>query len=223
MSYPEQAPAGRPGVVRLAVTVLVVMALGALGYAVAGLTMLGGTLDRFRAAATGTSADGSQIDAMAALLLTSIVLSAVVSVLAGLLLAGLALGLAARRPAARVATWVVAGFGVLLGCCASVTLFVQRVTPLDFGDDQAAAELAELAGDAYPLWWIPLTATLSVAQVLGYLVVAVLLALPSANAWFRRPSAPAPLSYQPGGPPPAPPYHPYPPPGAPQPPPYPPR
>ncbi|MEV6691178.1 hypothetical protein AB0M35_06880 [Micromonospora sp. NPDC051196] len=226
MSYPEQAPDRRPTVVRLAVAVLSVMALGALGYALAGLATVGGTVSRFRAAAADTSADGGQIDVMTTLLRTSVVLSAVVSVFAGLLLAGLALGVAAGRTGARVASWVVAGFGVLFGCCGIVALFIQRITPLDFGDDQVAAELVDLTGNAYPSWWIPLTATLSVAQVLGYLVVAVLLALPAAGAWFRRRrSTVAPMPHPPGGFPPSapPPYQPYPPPGAPPSPPYPPR
>ena len=232
MSYPEQAPARRPAVVTLAVAVLAVMALGAFGYAVAGLTAVGGTVSRFRAAAAGTSADVSQVDAAVTLLRGWVVLSAVLSVVAGLLLAGLVLGLAGGRPGARVATWVVAGLGLLLGCCGIVALIVQRATPLDFGDDRAAAELVDLVAGAYPSWWIPLTLALSIAQTLGYLVVAVLLAMPPANAWFRRrPASPPPHqppAPQPPYPPPAPPfgyppYQPYPPPGASPSPPYPPR
>ncbi|GIJ27926.1 hypothetical protein Vqi01_30880 [Micromonospora qiuiae] len=249
MSYPEQAPARRPAVVVLAVAVLAVMALGALGYAVAGLSTVGGTVARFRTAAAGTSADAGQVDAVVTLLRGSVMLSAVLSLLAGFLLAGLALGLAAGRPGARVATWVVAGLGLLLGCCGIAALVVQRAAPLDFGDDRVAAELVSLVADAHPSWWIPLTATLSVAQVLGYLVVAALLAIPSANAWFRRSPAPPsvpppagpPAGYPPapsgypsapsghppapssGYPSPAPPHQPYPPLGAPPSPPYPPR
>ncbi|GIJ79785.1 hypothetical protein SAMN05443287_107288 [Micromonospora phaseoli] len=238
MSYPEQAPARRPAVVVLAVALLAVMALGALGYAAAGLSVMGGTVTRFRAAAVSTSASGTDVDAVVTLLRVSFVLSAVLSVLAGVLLVGLALGLVARRSGARVATWVVAGLGMCCGCGGVAALVVQRATPLDFGDDRATAELLNLIPQAHPSWWIPLSATLSVGQVLGYLVVAVLLAMPGANAWFRRrpaPQAPAPghqppappyQSYPPpaGYPPPAPPYQPYPPPpGAPTSPPYPPR
>ncbi|MBQ1023214.1 hypothetical protein [Micromonospora sp. C95] len=229
MSYPEQAPARRPAVVVLAAVTLAVMALGALAFAVSGLASLGGTVDRFRAS-VGTDADPTQIDAVVALLRASAVVSAVLSVLAGLLLVGLALGLAARRPAARVATWVVAGLGMCCGCGGLATLIVQRAAPLDLGDDRATAELLALVPDAYPSWWIPLTVALSIAQVLGYLVVAVLLALPAANAWFRRrpaPQRPVPPHQPPTPPfghPPAPsPYQPYPPPGAPTSPPYPPR
>ncbi|MGW0501865.1 hypothetical protein [Micromonospora sp. NPDC003241] len=233
MSYPEQAPPRRPAVVVTAVVVLAVMAVGALGYAVAGLSIVGGTGSRFRAAAVGTSADSAQVDAMVTLLRGVVVGAAVLSVLAALLLAGLAVGLIGGRPAARVSTWAVAGLGMLLGCCGIGTLLVQRATPLDFGDDQAAAELVALVADAYPSWWIPITTTLSVAQVLGYLVVAVLLAMPSANAWFRRrpvpPHHPQPPSYPPvhhqpsAYPPPVAPHQTYPPPGAPPSSPYPPR
>ncbi|MEU5551711.1 MULTISPECIES: hypothetical protein [unclassified Micromonospora] len=228
MSYPEQAPPRRPAVVVTAVVVLVVMAVGAFGYAVTGLSAVGGTVSRFRAAAVGTSADSAQVDAMVTLLRGVVVGAAVLSVLAALLLAGLAVGLAGRRPAARVSTWVVAGLGALLGCCGIGALLIQRATPLDFGDDQAAAELVALVADAYPSWWIPVTTTLSVGQVLGYLVVAVLLAMPSANAWFRRhpvpPHHPHPPHHPPSAyPPPVAPHQTYPPPGAPPSSPYPPR
>ncbi|GIJ22255.1 hypothetical protein [Micromonospora lutea] len=189
MSYPEQAPARRPAAVMLAVATLAVMALGALVFAMIGLASIDGTVDRFRSTA-GAEADPGQVDAVVGLLRASVVVSAVLSIFAGLLLVVLTLGLAARLPAARVATWVVAGLGVFCGCGGLVTLIVQRAVPLEFRDNLGTAELLALVSDAHPAWWIPLTAALSIAQVLGYLVVAVLLALPAANAWFRRRPAP---------------------------------
>ncbi|WBB65632.1 hypothetical protein [Micromonospora sp. WMMD812] len=208
MSYPA-LPARRPTAVALATAVLLLMAVGAFAYAVTGLVVLAGTVDRFRADATGTSAGAGEIDAMVALVRASGVVSAVLSVLAGVLLAGLAVGLGSGRSGARVATWVVCGLGLLCGCCGLAVLVGQRAAPLRLGaDERATAELLGLLGGAYPSWWIPLNAGLSVGQALGYLVVAVLLALPAANAWFRRrPSAPvAPTGYPPAPhqPPPAP-------------------
>ncbi|MER5332482.1 hypothetical protein [Micromonospora sp. NPDC002717] len=191
MSYPDRAPARRPVVVTLAVAALVLMAVAALAYAVAGAATLGGTVDRFRDAAGGTSAGPEQVDRIVTLLRVSTVLTVVVSLLAGLLLAGLALGLRAGRSGARTATWVVCGLGLILGCCALAVLVGQRAAPLRLGeDDRATGELLGLVDDAHPSWWIPLGAGLSVGQVLGYLVVATLLALPAANAWFRRRPAP---------------------------------
>ena len=209
MSYPERAPARRPAVVTAALAVLGLMALVALAYAATGLAMRGSTIDRFRAAAADTSAGPDQIDRVVTLLGVSTVSTAVVSLLAGLLLAALALGLRAGRDGARTGTWVVAGLGLLAGCCGLTALVGQRVFPLGSGeDDRPTAELLGLLADAYPAWWTPLAVGLSVGQVLGYLVVAVLLALPGARSWFRR--RPAPPRAAPPAPHQPPPY-PYPP------------
>ncbi|MEU1747029.1 hypothetical protein [Micromonospora arida] len=218
MSYPESAPARRPAAVLSAVTVLSVMAVAALAYAVVDLVVLGGTVDAFRSAARDTSASPEQIDDVVTLLRASAVLSAVVAVLSAPLLAGLALGLLTGRNGVRVATWVVSGLGLLAGCCSVAVVVGERSAPLQLGSgEQALAELLGLIGDAYPSWWIPLNAGLSVAQALGYLVVATLLALPAANSWFgrRRSTAPtAPPMFTPA---------PHQPPSAPHTPPYPPR
>ncbi|MGC5305905.1 hypothetical protein [Micromonospora zamorensis] len=217
MSYPESAPARRPAVVLMAAGALLVMAVAALAYAVVDLVVLGGTVDAFRTAARDTSANPEQIDDVVTLLRASAVLSAVVAALSAPVLAGLALGLLAGRNGARVATWVVSGLGLLAGCCSVAVLIGERAAPLQLGSgEQAVAELLGLIGDAYPSWWIPLNAGLSVAQGLGYLVVATLLALPAANAWFGRhrstaptvPSAPPAFPNAPHQPPPAPPYPP---------------
>ncbi|MCI4063576.1 hypothetical protein MRQ36_13675 [Micromonospora sp. R77] len=192
MSYPDRAPARRPAAVVAAAALLVLMALGAVAYAVIGLAALDGTVDRFRAAANGTGATGGEVDGVVSLLRVSGILAAVVTVLVGLVLVGLALGLLAGRPGARVTTWVVCGLGLLCGCGALGVLVVERTAPLRLGTDQrVTADLLARAGDAYPSWWIPLNAAASVGQLLGYLVVAALLTLPAARAWFRRGAAPA--------------------------------
>ncbi|MGC4894436.1 hypothetical protein [Micromonospora sp. DT31] len=192
MSYPDQAAPRRPGAVLAAVAVLLLMAVGAVAYAVANLLVTGGTVDRFRAAARATDAGDGDIDRVARLLPGSAVLAAVLGVLAALVLVGLALGLRAGRPGARTATWVVAGTGLFCGCCGLAVLVGQRAAPLRLdADDRVTADLLGLLGDAYPTWWIPVNATLSVAQILGYLTVAALLTLPSAHAFLRGPGGPA--------------------------------
>jgi hypothetical protein len=194
--------------VGLAAAVLALMAAGALAHALASLATLGGTVDRFRAAASGTAAAGEEIDVLVTLLRVAVVLPAVLTVLVGVLLLGLAAGLLARRAGARVAAWVLCGLGLAAGCCGLAVLVGERAVPLRLsaGEPTTGAELLALVGDAYPSWWIPVNAALSVGQTLGYLGVAVLLALPAANAWFRhRAPAPAPAGPPPPGPPPPPP------------------
>ncbi|MFF5172495.1 hypothetical protein ACFY3U_07665 [Micromonospora sp. NPDC000089] len=209
MSYPDQVPARRPVVVTLAAAVLGIMAVVAGAYAVATLLALGGTVDRFRAAAPTAAAGQDDVDTVVALVRAVVIVGAVLTVLVGLLLVGLAAGLLARRAGARVATWVVCGFGLLCGCGGLVTLIGQRVNRLP-ADAGSTERLVGLLGDAYPSWWLPVNGALLVGQALGYLVVALLLVLPASAAWFRRPRPTPP----PGPHPPAsPPYGPLPPPG----------
>lgn len=195
MSYPDQVR--RPMAVTAAVVLLVLMATVAVAYAFAAVAVLGGTVADLRSAATRTSARPEEVDAVVLMLRIWTVAGAVASLFAGLLLAGLAVGVLAGRPWARTASWVVAGLGVIAGCGGLVGLTVQRAAPLRLGEEKrATAELLSRLDEAYPGWWIPLGAGLSVGQVLGYLVVAVLLALPPATVWFRRP-APAAPTYPP--------------------------
>lgn len=211
MSYPHQAPPRRPGAVVSAAALLLLMAVGAVAYAVANLLVTAGTVDRFREAARATGAGNGEIDGVASLLRGSTVFSAVLGVLVALLLVGLGLGLLSGRAGARVTTWVVAGLGLFCGCCGLAVLVGQRAAPLRLGaDDRVTADLLARVGDAYPGWWIPVNAGVSVAQILGYLVVAALLTLPTAGAFFhRRPPRPAAGPVPPPGPvPPAPAYGP---------------
>ncbi|WP_431892739.1 hypothetical protein [Micromonospora haikouensis] len=187
MSYPDQVPARRPAAVGLAAAVLLLMAAGAVASAVAALLALGGTVGRFRSAAAGTSAGAAEVDDAVLLLRGATIASAVVTVLVGVVLVGLAAGLLAGRPGARLATWVVCGLGALFGCCAVAALVGQRAVPLRLSaGDRSAAELLGLVGDAYPEFWLAANAALSVGQALGYLVVAVLIAVPESGRFFRR-------------------------------------
>lgn len=200
MSYPD--PARRPAVVTAAAALLALMAVAAVVYAVASLFVLAGTVDVFRSVAAGTAASPDEVDAMVLLVSVWMVGGAVVSLLAGVLLAVLAGVVRTGRSGARVAIWVVAGLGVLAGCCGLTVLGGMRALPLPVAEeDRSAAELFTRLSEAYPDWWIPLGVGLSVGQVLGYLVVAVLLASPPASNWFRRPTpsthAPYPPPYAP--------------------------
>lgn len=185
MSYPE--PARRPAAVTAAVVLLALMAVVAVAYAVAGLFVLFRTVNAVRLAA-GSAASSDEVDAVVALVTVWTVAGALISLLAGVLLAVLAGLVRAGRSGARVATWVVAGLGVVAGCCGLTGLGGMRAFPMQPSDeDRSTVELLAQVSEAYPGWWIPLGASLSVGQVLGYLGVAMLLALPPAAGWFRRP------------------------------------
>jgi hypothetical protein len=192
MSYVMQPPAAapaptdkprRPVSVASAAALLVVMAVVGLGYAVATLVIAPGTIDRFRAAAGG-AAGSADVDGYITVVWIGAALSAVLAVILFALYVVLALGLRRGSNAARIATWVVAGLGLLGGCATTAIVAVERA------GDPVEGSLSAALSAAYPEPWIPLNVSLAIAQMLGYLIVAVLL-LASPGTFFGR--APKPL------------------------------
>jgi hypothetical protein len=169
--------------VTLAAVLLAVMAVVGLGYAVVTLVVTPGVVSRFRTAAAGT--DPTAADGYVATLWVGAGIATVLGIILFALYAALALGLRGGSPAARVATWVVCGLGLLAGCGSAIAVAAQR------NGSDGSDELLVMLGAAYPGGWIGLNLALSVAQMLGYVVVAVLLAV-SPRAYFRRDRASAP-------------------------------
>jgi hypothetical protein len=153
------------------------MALIGLGYAVASIAVAPGVVERFRNGAG--SADGGDVDAYVTGVWMVAALGAVLAVILFALYIVLALGLRRGSQASRVGTWVVCGLGLLFGCGTTFTVAVQRSGTGD------PAALGSVLSDAYPGSWIPLNVSLAVAQMLGYLVVATLLAV-SPGGFFGR-------------------------------------
>jgi hypothetical protein len=163
--------------VELAAALLMLMGVAGLGYAVATLIVVPGAVDRFRAA--GAGADATDVDGYVTVVWVGAALGAVLAVLLVALLVVLALGLRRGSQASRVGAWVVCGLGVLFGCVSSVTVAVQR------SGEGAPGTLGVALSDSYPDPWIALNVVMTVAQMIGYLVVAVLLAAAPAG-YFRR-------------------------------------
>ncbi len=186
MSYATQSPAAapaptaaprRPVSVASASILLIFMAVVGLGYAIATLAIAPGTVDRFRAAASG--ADSVDVDGFVTVVWIGAALSAVLAVILFALYIVLALGLRRGSNAARIATWVVAGLGLLAGCATTATVGLERA------GDPTEGSLSAALSAAYPSSWIPLNITLAIAQMLGYLLVGVLL-LTSPGTFFGR-------------------------------------
>ncbi|RSM56474.1 hypothetical protein DMB66_34735 [Actinoplanes sp. ATCC 53533] len=178
---PTSAPR-RPASVASASALLILMAVAGLGYAIATLAIAPGTVDRFRAAAAG--GDSVDVDGFVTVVWIGAALGAVLAVILFALYVVLALGLRRGSNAARIATWVVAGLGLLAGCATTATVAVER------SGDPVQGSLSAALSDAYPGSWISLNVALAVAQMLGYVLVGVLL-LASPGPFFGR--APKPL------------------------------
>ncbi|MDG4822305.1 hypothetical protein O7635_10625 [Asanoa sp. WMMD1127] len=206
MSYPAQlppppvaTPRRPPGTVRGAAGVLIAMAVGGLVYGGLGLALMPGIVDRFRAAAAVAGVPADDIDGGSQLLRGVPIAAAFVSVVAAVLLVALAVGIVRGHAAVRIAAWVVCGLGLVGGCLAALFGVGQRVG--SFSDDLVLSAIEQ----AHPTWWPWTSAILSVLQMVGYLLVALLLAAPSARAWFQRtPSLPPSHTGAPPPPPPPP-------------------
>jgi hypothetical protein len=80
---------------------------------------------------------------------------------------------------------------MLAGCGSTATVLIQR------SGDPSSGSLGAALSQAYPKSWIGLNITLSVAQMVGYAIVAVLLLI-SPGQYFRRSASttpPAPAAY----------------------------
>jgi hypothetical protein len=193
-------PPRRPAAVTVAAGLMMLMALLGLVAAIANLAMMNRLVDRFRERAAGTDATGSEIDTVVGFIRGISIGTAVIGIIVALALIGLALGNLRGSNASRIATWVLCGIGTVCGCCGLVGVLAQNnATFGGAGDDRTAEDLGRALADASPGWWTALSGTLSIGQSLGYIAVAVLLALPAANAFFRRPAVP---QWQPPPPPP---------------------
>jgi len=167
-----------------AIAGLLLMGLGSVFYAVAGLALMPGIVGRFRDDATAAEIRPDSVDAAVAVLRAVPITAAVLGLLAAGLLAGLAIGIQRGVNGFRIATWVVCALGLIGGGLAAIAGFVQRLG--SWSIDGSDVGLGRALVDAHPAWWLWTSAVLSILQAVGYVVVAVLLALPAANAYFRR-------------------------------------
>jgi hypothetical protein len=172
---PPAAAPRRPITVRFAAVLLVVMAVAGLGYSVATLAVTPGVVDRFRDASSGIQGDADSFVTVLWLLAT---VGTVLSVILFALYVVLAIGVLRGSQGFRVATWVVCGLGVLFGCGAAVTVATQRA------GDGTPGTLGHALSESYPDLWIETNVGLALAQMLGYVVVAVLLM--ASNGFFRQ-------------------------------------
>jgi hypothetical protein len=200
MSYAVESPVApaapaprRPLPAVVASALLAVMGLGGLAYAAATLAVTPGVVDRFRTGAAG--AGTTDVDGFVTVLWVAAAIGMVLAVILFALYVVLALGLRRGSNGARIGAWVVSGLGLLGGCGAILTVLIERA------GGGASGTMRTALLDAYPGGWIGLNLTLAIAQVIGYVAVAVLLVVSPGEYFGRPPRSPAgpPPGFGPGG------------------------
>ncbi|WP_328464182.1 hypothetical protein OHA21_40015 [Actinoplanes sp. NBC_00393] len=138
-----------------------------MAYAIGMVAIAPATVDRFRAATSGTD----QVESFIAVIWIDAAVAAVVAVLAIALFAVLGVGLRRGSRVARGVTLGVCGLGVLAGCGSLLTIALQR------SGDALPGSVGAALGAAYPDGWINLNVAVASAQVLAYVAVAALVLL----------------------------------------------
>ena len=177
----------RPSVVTLGVSALCVAAFAQVVNAALGFAVLGDQRAGYRKAYAGVTNGDQIVTATVGVTAGVLALTVVVAIALGVLALLDARGI---RPA-RIITWVVGG---LYLCCATLSLAggavssqfssAQRGT----GNGPDPAEVTRIVKEAIPSWYSPTSVTLSALALLCVLGTVILLALPDANAYFRKPA-----------------------------------
>ena len=182
------AAAQRPAVVTVSSYLLYAAAAVMLLNALISLAFIGTTADVTRDAYRGTAAEGAE-----GVVVAVGVAAAVLYILFAAGLAILALFNNRGKNASRIVTWVVGGLAVCCGGLGSLGGAVGNSMSMGSASGGAnmpdAAETQRRLDEALPGWYTPVTTTLMVLLSLCALAAVILLALPAANAFFRRPAA----------------------------------
>lgn len=181
---PGTPPRTRPGVVTVSSWLLILVAVIQVLSLIVTLSTLGTIRDVLKDAYAGTSAEQAGDFAYVASLG-----GAVLSLLLAVGLVVLALLNNRGKNASRITTWVLGG--VLL-CCTGGGLLNGVSGGLTGGgstngDLPSGEEIQRRLQDALPSWYGPVSLLLGLVSLLALLAALILLALPKANEFFRKP------------------------------------
>lgn len=184
---PGTPPRARPGVVTVSSWLLILVAVIQVLSLIVTLSTLGTIRDVLKDAYAGTSAEQVGDFAYAASLG-----GALLSLLLAVGLVVLALLNNRGKNASRITTWVVGG---ILLCCTGGGLLNSAAGGLTAGggstngDMPSGEEIQRRLQDALPSWYGPVSLLLGLVALLALLAALILLALPKANEFFRKPKA----------------------------------
>ena len=180
------APRPRPTVVTVSSYLLYLSAAVSIISAVLSLTTIGTVRRVYADLYAGTSGDGTE-----SIIVAASVVGVVINILFAAGLAILAIFNNRGKQGARITTWVVGGIFL---CCNGFGLLGNAATSgmnLDTGSTAgpSASEVEDRLAAEMPGWFTPTTTLLTVVVVLALLGAVILLALPAANPFFRKPQA----------------------------------
>ncbi|MFF3865776.1 hypothetical protein [Micromonospora sp. NPDC001898] len=177
----------RPAVVTISSYLLILVAAIQVIQLILTLITIGTTRDVLHDAYSGTDANGA--DALADFTVAVGIGGAILVLLIGIGLVVLAMLNNRGRNGARITTWVVGGIMV---CCTGSSLISGLAggfagSGQTSGDAPSPEEIQRRLEQELPSWLTPVTTLLAVVALLALLTALILLALPAANEFFRKP------------------------------------
>jgi hypothetical protein len=189
MVDPQSTPArSRPSVVTISTYLLLLFAVCQLISVAISLSTIGTVRDVMEDAYRDSTVEGAQN--VADFVVVFGVGTAIFLLVAALALFGLGLVNLRGKNGSRIATWILGG---LLVCCSGFSLLSGLAggfnAPGDTsGDMPSGQEIQRRLEEALPGWVTPVTTLLGVISLISLLAALILLALPKANEFFRKPT-----------------------------------
>lgn len=182
-SIPPVAPRVRPGVVTAGVALVGVVAACELLSAMAGFAVV----SDFRRVYEEAFADVDGGDVTVTTMMIGTYAGLGLNLLIGAVLGVLALFNAKGKQPARIITWVMGG--LYLCCSAGGMALGAAGTAMTTGTstDVSTADIERWTNEFIPSWYTPATTALTVISLIAMLAAVILLALPAANEFFRKP------------------------------------
>lgn len=188
---PDITSVRRPKAVTAAVALLMLTVAALIVDAVALIAGAGQYPARVREAIERSDVDSRAADAIEPFSRAISIAAIVITLLAATVVLVLAMLVARGSFAARVVTWVAIGFALLCNVCGigsagagfSGILYVTAYSQ----DSSGMHTFAQRLPAGYPDWYQPLSLGLAIVCFAALATACVLLALPAANAYFRKP------------------------------------
>ncbi|MFF5214001.1 hypothetical protein [Micromonospora sp. NPDC000442] len=189
MVDPQNTPArSRPGVVTISTYLLLLFAICQLISVIISLATIGTVREVMEDAYRDSTVEGAQNVADITVVIgvgTAIFLLVVAFALFGLGLMNLR-----GKNGSRIATWIVGG---ILFCCTGFSLLSGFAGNFSApgetsGDMPSGEEIQRRLEEALPSWATPVSILLGVISLISLLTALILLALPKANEFFRKPA-----------------------------------
>ncbi|GAB3351003.1 hypothetical protein RMN56_10825 [Micromonospora halotolerans] len=175
----------RPGVVAASFYLLLLFALTQLIGLIATVAVSSKLKEGFERAFEGTTTGAQDVGTF---VVAFTIGTAVLLLVLALALVVLGLFNNRGRNGTRITTWVLGG---ILICCLGGSLISGATGAVGGntggGDAPSADEIQRSLNDALPSWYQPLNTVLGVLGLISLLVALILLALPRANEFFRKP------------------------------------